>query len=307
MRNEAPSRPAYLCALTCDVPTLEFALAACIAAYSDHEAPTHLCSQCFDEIWQKRITAAAAKAQTGTAPRPEDYAQIYFEHPACSGGVDTIKLFTPYGLRDLLAGCAPEGFRPFSYPEVLETMVQSGFWFWPERLKALVRTLSVRLFWDWFKRGDYVWPIPDYADEDILGPGDDILRLCTLCQIDPFDLIASLSRCHTPQADDALAGPLNFSARDCTYVAADTSSDDKRYQHASRAIATTLAAREAQGFLTFATPQWLEQAFFRNCDTHPTLAKELSNFANYYSVNTITVFERANVPLLEAWPDLPNV
>ncbi|MFS4437439.1 hypothetical protein ACMA5I_04405 [Paracoccaceae bacterium GXU_MW_L88] len=256
---------------------------------------------------QERIRRTARLAQKGEAPKPEDYVQIYSEHPNCSGGVETLKLFMPYGVRDFLTGKPPGDSSGFSYEEILESLVRSGFWFWPEELKAPLRLISQRLFWDWFESGSFSWPAPDYQKDDHLGPGDDILTLATLCQIDPYALVEALSTLHTPQADDVCASVLTFSADACVYVAADLSDDAAPYQSASKAIATTLRAREAQGFLDVITPDWLDDAYFRNAETYPRLAKSISDFALYFDSHSISRQTAAQQPCLVTWPDLPTI
>lgn len=301
------TRPPYLHPLRRDVPPLEDAFAACTAAFAGRDVPTHLCAQCFPPDWEARVIAAAKLVSAGGAPKPEDYAQIYFEHPGCCGGEETIKLFAPYGIRDLITGRPPAGFAPFSYPEVFETMIHAGYWFWPDAQIAAVRTLAMRLFWDWFGQGRYDWPTPDYRDDHLLGPGDDILHLCALSLIDPYDLVATLTTMHTPWADEALCGPLNFSGYATTYVAADTGRDDKRYREASDTIAQTLRTREATGFVELVTLDWAEHAFFRNTQAAPELAARMSEFANYYDIRMMDTVETAALPVTHIWPDLPQI
>lgn len=298
--------PPYLFPLSRDVPSFAQAFEACVAACQDHAVPTHLCRQCYDEDWEKRVIAAAKLTHQGGRPQAFDYSQIYFEHPACSGGVETHKLFAPYGLLDMMTGCPPEGSPKYNYPEMLETLVRSGFWFWPEKLKTPFRALAARMFWDWFIEGRFEG-VMRAVEGDYLGPGDDILTLCTLCQIDPHDIVRVLSDLHTPQADSALCGPLNFSATQCTYVAADTGAEQSRYQEATETIAATLASREASAFLYYVTEPWVDAAFFRQVETAPALAQDLSEFARYYDIRMQKLGDIAARPQAGAWPDLPVV
>lgn len=300
------SCPPYLFPLSRDVPDFAQAFEACMAVCRDHPVPSHLCRQCYDEEWEKRVISAAKLTQQGGRPKAFDYSQIYFEHPACSGGEDTHKLFVPYGLIDLMTGCPPEGSEPHHYAEVLETLVRSGMWFWPDQIKIPLRALSMRMFWDWFEHGQFEGVTRVYED-DHLGPGDEILTLCTLCQIDPYDMVRVLSGLHTAQADSALCGPLNFSAKECTYVAADTGVDDKRYTQATEAIGATLARREALAFLKYATVEWADAAFFRHTETAPTLAHDLSEFARYHDIRMQKLPQTAARPQLDVWPDLPVI
>jgi hypothetical protein len=250
----------------------------------------------------------AAKAiVTGNDPDAEDYAQIYFEHPNCSGGVETHKLFAPYAIRDLLTGCAPDGSKGYSYVEVLESMMQAGFWFWPDRLKAPIHAIAARLFWDWFRGGHYAWVKPDYGADDLLGPGDDILTLCSLGLIDPYDLVRTLVTSKTPQADDALTCPLNFLAQACTYVALDTYTQISTYQTATEVIAAILAKREALAFKDYVTPELVGNVFFKYAQTHPKMAQEISEFGRYYEVRMANTFERAANPVIAEWPEVPDV
>lgn len=299
--------PPFLYPLTRDVPASDDAFAACVLAYRGRDLPTHLCRQCYSEPLERSLLTAAKLVADGGEPAPEDYAQICFEHPGCSGGEETVKLFTPYAVRDLLTGCPPEGFSEHSYPEIVETLVQSGFWFWPEMLKQPMRQFSIGMFWDWFERGHYPWRHMTYPNDPYLGPGDDILRLCSLCQIDPYDLVEQMSLLHTPWADAAMCGPLNFSVGECTYVAADTGKDTHPYQIATKAIADELGRREATAYMQFITKDWADAAFFRHTQTIPDLAQELSEFANYYEIRTVETVKACKTPALQSWPVLPVI
>jgi len=284
--------------------TLDTAFAACIDAFAEHPIPTHLCCQCYDAPREQQIIGAARAIHAGKMPTPHEYGQIYFEHPDCSGGVDTIKLFTPFGLRELLTGQTEIVEDRFTCYEVIEKMVQSGFWWWPLDQQATVREVALCLFWDWFEDGHYAWPVSDRVKKGTLGPGDDILTLCTLCLIDPYDLVRVLSGLHKVQADAALAGPLNFSVSECTYVAKDTSTGSTIYQDATATIAETLKTREALAFCTYITQDWVEQAFFRSDTRSPGVAKELSEFGNYYDIRMLKTYEAVKVPELVTWPAL---
>jgi hypothetical protein len=285
---------------------LEDAFAAGVAVCRDHRAPTHLCEQCFPDPFKTKLRNAAEAVAAGKDPDIDGYAPIYFEHPNCSGGIETHKLFAPYGVRDLLTGCAPDGSKTFYYAEVLESMVRAGFWFWPEDLRTPFRAIAARLFWDWFRDGTYRWAQPDDAPDDLLGPGDDILTLCSLCLIDPYDLVATLVTLETPQSDEALNGPLNFSANACTYVAMDTGTLATPYQDATEDIAAILTAREATAFKKFETPAWVDATFFKYAQSHPKLAQELSEFGRFYDIEMQNTFHAAAKDLPD-WPVLPEL
>lgn len=290
-----------------DLPELNDAFSACVALARERLTPTHLCKQCFSEPFEQKLLRASNTVITGGNPSAKDYAQIFFEHPNCSGGTETQKLFAPFAVRDLLTGCAPGEGKGFFYADVVETFVQAAFWFWPERLKSSLRELAACLFWEWFRDGYYPWVKPDYDIDDLLGPGDDILCLCTLCQLDPYDLIRNLMTCGTPQADDALCGPLNFSTKACTYVGIDTGRETKTYQSATEDIAKILAIREAIGYETYVTTEWVETAFFKYANSHPTLAKDLSEFGEDYTTRMTETWLRASQSNMPDWPNLPVV
>ena len=296
--------PSYLFPLKRSHVTLETAFAESVAVFAKHPVPVHLCAQCLEPPLQQNIIATARRAHAGQTPDAISYASIYFEHPHCVGGEDTIKLFMPFGLRDFLTGLSPTGSFSYNYYNIVETTVQSGFWFWPIYQQAAVRQLALCLFWDWFEHGQYDWTSLDYETADRLGPGEDILNLCTLCLIDPYDLVSVLSGLHTTQADAALAGPLNFSVNACTYVAKDTSSEKSDYQDATAAIAETLKIREATAFVDIVTKAWVDAAYFRNETRAPELAKEISKFGQDYDVRILDTLDDAYSPLLEAWPNL---
>ena len=300
-------RPTWMHPLPDTPPPLEEAFDACVAVTQHHGVPTHLCRQCLSEEMEARIIKAARLAQSGQTPAPEAFGQIYFEHPNCVGGEDTIKLFLPHGLKTMLTGTPPPGFGQYSYPEVIETTLRAGFWFWPPDLIAPLRALAARLFHDWFAESRFDWPVPDYAEDDLLGPGDDILQLCIACLIDPADLVHRLSTLHTPQADDALSAAGHFTPETPFYLSPETGAETPVYKPACDAVHASLAAREAQAVLTHVTPDWLQSAFHRNAETHPTLAATLSEFENFYEVQTVTLRQAADQTILRDWPDLPLV
>ena len=300
-------RPTWMHPLPEDPPPLEESFDACVTATQHHGVPTHLCRQCLTEEMEARIIAAARLAQTGTTPAPEAFGQIYFEHPGCVGGEETIKLFLPHGLKTMLTGMPPPGFGAYSYPEVLDTTLKAGFWFWDAAITTPVRAIAARLFHDWFRDGHYPWPQPDWQPDDLMGPGDDILQLCIACLIDPADLIAQLGTLTTPQADDALSAAGGFTTEPPFYLSPETGSDTPRYKPACDAITATMEARDAQAFLHYVTPDWLQQAFFRNEAAHPALAARLSKLENYYQIQTVETVKAAAQDMLEIWPDLPPV
>lgn len=300
-------RPDWMHPLPEDPPPLAEALTASIEAFRHHEAPSHVCRQCMWEDMERRIVTAARQAQQGICPAPEDFGQIYFEHPACVGGEDTIKLFLPHGLHLMLTGTPPPGFGKHSYPEVIETTLRAGFWFWPPVLLALVRALAARLFRDWFMQGRFDWPSPQFAEDDLLGPGDDILQLCIATLIDPAELIATLAQLHTPQADDALSTPGHFTPETPFYISAETGSDAPLYKPAADAIHASLAAREAQAFLHHVTPEWRQSAFFRNEAAQPAMAARISEMDLYWQTKTVETERAAKAAVLVRWPACPVI
>ncbi len=306
MAELGPS-PDWLHPMPEDPPALEVAFEACVKAYQHHKAPTHLCRQCLSEETEARIKAAARQAQAGITPAPEEFGQIYFEHPGCVGGEETIKLFLPHGLKTMLTAVPPPGFDKMSYPIVTETMLQSGFWYWSPDLIAPVRQLAARLFIDWFEEGRFTWIQHDRQDDDLMGPGDDILELCVICLIDPADLIARLSRLHTPAADAAMSFSGGFVPDAPFYVSVESGSEEKVYKSACESIKTALETREARAFLHYITPDWLQSAFYRNEKSNPNLAADLSKLENYYQIQTVKEDRAAQKDMLMDWPVLPLV
>ena len=304
-------RPDWLHPLPDHAPSAREALAACVEAFRYHEAPTALCPQCFPDTQQHTtLFAAARQARKGTCPPPESFAQIYFEHPNCVGGENTIKLFLPFGLQTMLTGTVPKGFSRYSYPEVLETTLMAGFWFWDPALIAPVRALAARLFEDWFTAGRFDldgWPHPDQPADDLTGPGDDILHLCAMTLIDPADLIQRLANLHTPWSDDVFGAPGAAAIHPPFYVSVDTGKNVQPYKTASEEIARTLRAREAQAICKAITPDWLRAAFFRREARHPKLAAELSAFEQYYDLKMVETRNNTEAPILSDWPNLPVI
>jgi len=291
-------------------PALPDALAACVEAYRDHDVPTQLCRQCLSEDMEARIIAAAHLARAGQTPAHEDFAQIYFEHPNCVGGEDTIKLFMPYGLELMLTGTPPPGFGQYSYPERLDTALRAGFWFWPQELITPVRLIAARLFHDWFSEGRFDLkggPHSDMPVDDLLGPGDNIMTLCIMCLIDPVDLIQRLGQMHTPWSDEMMTSVGNCTLESPFYLSTETGTKHGPYKAAADAIAASLAAREALGFLNIATREWLQLAFDRREQDYPALAADLSNLENYYDVQTVQIRKSSEGAILENWPDLPLI
>ncbi len=302
-----PTPPNWMHPLPSDPPDLDTAFQACVAVYSGHDVPTLLCRQCLSEDMEARVIASARIAQSGVTPPPEDFGQIYFEHPDCVGGEDTIKLFLPHGIKTMLAGCPPPGFGKFSYPEVLETMLRAGFWYWHPDVQAPVRALAARLFWDWFRDGVYDWPKIDPRPDDLLGSGDDILSLCLACLIDPADLIRVLMDLGTAQSDDALSIAGSFTPQTPFYVSFETGSDTPVYKPACDLITASLEAREAQAALQYVTRDWLQTAFWRHDGVHPDLAAYLSKYENYYDIETVDTRKHAAQDILTDWPKLPLI
>ncbi|TKW68729.1 MAG: hypothetical protein DI616_01685 [Paracoccus denitrificans] len=300
-------RPNWMKPLQADPAAVDAAFQACVDVYRDHPAPTHLCRQCLSEEMEKQIIGAAHLAQQGKTPSPQDFAQIYFEHPDCVGGLDTIKLFLPHGIRTMLSGRPPNGFGSYSYPEVLEANLKAGFWFWPAKLIDPVRELAARLFWDWFRDGRYDWPRPEQGAEDMIGPGDEIMTLCIACLIDPADLIGALTTLKTTQSDEALSIAGSFAPENPFYISFETAREPAKYKPASDKIAVSLAAREAQAALSLVTPDWLRAAFWRHEAQQPKLAADLSEYEKYYDIKTAETRQRAGDPILTDWPDLPRV
>lgn len=299
--------PSWMHPLPQDPPARDDAFDACVTAYQHHDAPTHVCRQCMSEEMEARIVAAARQAQNGVTPKPEDFGQIYFEHPGCVGGEETIKLFLPHGLKTMLNGVPPPGFSDFSYPEVLDTTLKAGFWFWSPKLVTPVRALAARLFWDWFRDGEYTWLRMPHRDDDLIGPGDDIMQLCIMCLIDPADLIAALTTFENPQSDEALSIAGGFTLQSPFYFSYETGQDSSVYKTACDRITETLDAREAQAALHYVTPDWLRAAFWRHDAERPDLAAYMSKYENYYDIETVQARKAAAAPMMRDWPDLPII
>jgi hypothetical protein len=68
-----------------------------------------------------------------------------------------------------------------------------------------------------------------------------------------------------------------------------------------------LRAREARAALHYITPEWLQSAFWRHDGKHPELAATLSNYENFYEIQTVQLLKHAAEPILSDWPDLPLI
>jgi hypothetical protein len=287
---------------------LDKAMDALRVACAGFDAPSHVCAQCYKDDIATRFVAAAREVARGGAPAPEEFGQMYFEHPECSGGIDVVKLMFPRGVETMLVGTQPPGFA--GYPEVLENAFQSGIWFWPAPIRLALRAVAGRLFWDWFGQGHYGldgWPVAGRED-DTVGPGDDILKLCAAALIDPAHVVACLEKLETIWADDALTlCLLGASAAAPSYCAAETHEQDKQYLPAMEALFACLRAREAGAALEVVTPDWLQAAFFRYEISHPVLAAEVSKLENFYPIHTVEAVKAAQGPTMMEWLDLPQI
>lgn len=297
--------PGWMHRLPNDPPDLDAAFKACVEVYSRHETPTHLCRQCLTKEMEARIIAAARMAQNGKTPPSQDFGQIYFQHPGCVGGEETIKLFLPHGIKLMLTACPPPGFGKCS-PEVLDTTLDTGFWFWSPHLQSPIRALAARLFWNWFRDGVYDWPKVQPRCDDLLGPGRDIMSLCIASLIDPAELIAALVTLDTPQSDYALSVAGSFTVKP-SYISFETGSDTPVYKPACDLITASMEAREAQAVLHFVTPDWLQKAFWRHDGMNPDLATKLSKYENYYDIETVETRQQAEHVILQDWPELPLI
>ncbi|QBF34035.1 hypothetical protein CFI11_22910 [Thalassococcus sp. S3] len=286
-----------------DPPSVEAALSDLRNAYQGFSAPTHLCRQCYDPVWDDRFARAARQISQGKTPSPRDFAQIYYEHPACSGGEETAMLFFPSAIETLLPHAPLDGFGSFP-PEILEGTMRAGFWFWPRPLIAAIHPLACRLFHDWFDAGRFdLSGLPDGAD-----PKDAILELCAMALIDPAEIVAALAARGGFQADDALLNLFFGSSLEAPfYCSADTQTDNETYLTAIKALTGSLQAHEARAVLDVITPSWLEAAFYRYADTHPRFARELSDANTYYDIKAMSARARAKQDDVPVWPDLPLI
>ena len=275
-------------------------------AFSDHDPPIDLCHQCYPPDAKRTLLAAARMVAGGEAPLPESFAPIYFEHPGCSGGEGTIKLFMPWGIEAFLHPPASTG--PRSTPEVVETSLKAALWFWPPEEVAALRTLAARLFHDWFGAGRYELGSATDVPTGSEGPGDDVLRFCAATLIDPDALVEALVALGTPEADEALTLVLSGTTPQVpSYCSPDTSTGAEAYRDASRVVADALATRETRAALRLVTPDWLERAFFRHADARPELAADLSHMLHYHGVEIVGAVQRASGDPAPPWPDLPAV
>jgi hypothetical protein len=298
-------RPPWLHPLPADPPPLEEALDGVRAAFSGYGPPVDLCHQCYPSEAKLALLAAARAAAAGEAPMPEAFATIYFEHPGCSGGEETIKLFMPWGVEAFLHPPPSAGPWP---PEVMETALRAAFWFWPPEEVAALRALAARLFHDWFGAGRYEMGCAADVSAGSEGPGDDVLRFCSSALIDPETLVEALAALGTPEADEALTLVLAGTTPEApSYCSPDTSTGAETYRDAGRIIADALATREARAALRIVTPGWLEGAFFRHADANPALAADLSSMLHYHGVEAVDAARRAGGDPAPPWPGLPTI
>ena len=298
--------PPYLQPLRRSDLSLSAAFETSVAVFREQPVPSGLCGQCFSEDMQQRIIAAARRVRAGHPPG-EGYSSVFFEHANCVGGENAIKLFAPYGLYDFLVQPKSWRRRPIWNGDVVEAIGRAGFWFWSDQEIACLREVALCLFWDWFEHGQYAWRLPDGTPNNGIWPGLDILQFCSLCLIDPYDLVRTLIALETVRSDFVLSAPPDFTVEPFIYVARDTHEDIKAYHDASTAISKTLATRAAIAFETFVSPDWLDQAFYRNEKRAPNVARKLSDLGRDYNLRTLETLETALDPVLEDWPRLDRI
>ncbi|WP_179379112.1 hypothetical protein [Jannaschia marina] len=286
-----------------DPPDVETCFDALRAAVSACAGPSHVCSQCYGDDMAARLVTAARVAESGEEPAPRDYAQICFEHPECSGGIETIQLFTPHALRRFFYGVPFEGFPHF--PDIHETMTLSGRWFWPAPMQDALRQLAGRLLIDRFRHDLQPVPLSGTGALDADAIDDDILQFAHSALIDPRATLHWLATLGTAAADRALElGIDNAGPGAPSYCALDRGGLDapRPYLEATEAITATLSARAARATLEIVTEDWLEAAFFRNETRDPALAQSLSDTQRYFGVRTIRTREYAALPQRTEWP-----
>jgi hypothetical protein len=111
-------------------------------AFADIPVRYGWCRQCFTLEEAQRMRAARGVRRTPLAI----FAPIYFEHPDCSGGVETFVHWLPRGLE--------LGFFDGRHdPGLTDQLMRIGLWRRPAPEQAAVRALLTRVACNWFGAG----------------------------------------------------------------------------------------------------------------------------------------------------------
>lgn len=188
------------------------------------------CRQCF-------TPEAEARARNAGDPRRaalEGFAQIYFEHPNCSGGRDTFLHWLPRGL-ELTFLNAEQDYFP------MEGAMQLGLWRWPKEEQDGLRAWFSSAASNWFDGGD---PLPF---ERVMGrPGRDmdsyisarIVEALLMLRVDPFDLFSWLARANSTRARAVLVDLTihEHLVDEAAYYVLDDATDESLLRNGIRAL-----------------------------------------------------------------------
>ena len=150
------------------------------------------CRQCFTPEEEAR-TRDAGDPRRATL---ESFAQIYFEHPNCSGGRDTFLHWLPRGLELTFLN-----FENDYFP--MEGAMRLGLWRWPKEEQDGLRALFCSVASNWFDGGD---PVPFERVTRKSGRDTDssvsarIVEALLMLRVDPFDLFSWLARANSTRA-----------------------------------------------------------------------------------------------------------
>lgn len=217
-------------------------------AFADYDVVYPFCRQCFpieDELAQRR------QKNVRTASY-DVFCGIYFEHPTCSGGVDTFKHWLP---RQLELALLDYGL---SRDDLSTQLIKCGVLTWPEPELAALRTLFARLALNWFGRGSIepLGYIPGKSPNFVSGPYEGVdsvsysYELVTILMVLRTDMESFYSWLFDPSSGNGpvavwtCAGEMlgetlydHVVYRD-TYVVLEDDVDEAQYRQAVAAIQT---------------------------------------------------------------------
>ncbi|WP_299471558.1 hypothetical protein [uncultured Roseibium sp.] len=230
------------------------------------------CLQCFT----KELEQNAQRQRVREAPA-NSFDMIYFEHPSCSGGIDTFLHFLPRGLEISF-------FDSRHYMGFPDQMLKLGVFQWREEEQAALRHLFCRVAISWFSEGT-TEPLqgPTHQTSSWVMRGDaplHILQALFFLRMEPGEVFRWLLKIDTKAAwygiTQLLKDPSPVESPVYFELAEDRSEAD--YNKACEAL-NRLCLDSLYASLTSERifEKWLEVS-----DQDPRLGQELSDVESYY-------------------------
>ncbi|NTF32748.1 hypothetical protein [Rhizobium skierniewicense] len=177
-------------------PDAAMCLEAVYVAFSHYRPVWNWCRQCFTSENEERTRAAGPLHRA----KLEDFDQIYYEHPNCSGGRDTFLHFLPRALELAFLKSETDYF-------LIHYTLRVGLWRFDKTEQDALRTLFCRVAINWFIYNDTApLLLPLAMKENRLEDyvSDCIIQALLTLRVDPFDLVCWLARLKNSKACIAL-------------------------------------------------------------------------------------------------------